>query len=230
MTESNKEELPTGQTTNAWNGGFRQKTPPTTSDDRHTVGVVELNRPARRWMATRQDLPWLTDITATTLHADDPAIRWDCLGAILTEISNALTDGNYVAFANFDEPIQITIRSGPADGLATAELAILKTWSNSDTAPRGDLLSPHLSAAELVWNVWKHAPEAILPVHSAVLDYEHDIDAYTDGFAAAARSARITRDYAAAQLRELTAAQAKRSPLYVTELVRATTITAHYAP
>ena len=170
----------------------------------------------------------LANDVGAALYVDDPAIRWDFLGAILTEISNALTDGNYVAFADFEESIQIAIHSGPADGLTTAELAILKTWSRSDAAPCGDLLSPHLTNAGVVWNVWKHVPEAILPIRSAVLEYEHYIDAYTDGPAAAVRAARITRDYAAAQLRELTAAQATRSSSYVTELVRATTITAHW--
>ena len=233
MTRINEEKVLAGQPVDQWNGIVQQKSSSMTGDtgdedDRHKVAVIELSWPQRLWMATRQDIAWLADRAEDAGHrydADIDDIRWQNLGAILTEISHALTSGNYEESAVLGETIAISIHSSPVDGLTRAEFNILNTWIVA--TPRGDPSSDQLFNAGVLWNVWKHAPQAILPIRSDILDYADDVDSATDSPSMAAECARVTRISAAAELKKLTTVFALRSPLYVAELARATTVTAH---
>lgn len=70
------------------------------------------------------------------------------------------------------------------------------------------------------WNVWKHAPAAILPIRSNVLDYTDDVNTMGERFAATIRGNATTG------LTELPTEVITRSPLYIDALTQATTITA----
>lgn len=137
---------------------------------------------------------------------------------MITGISLALADGSYDESQLLNDAIEIST-TAPAGGLTLSETKTLKSWFTFAEAPRGDLWDNDLvNGRHRLWNVWKHAPAAILPIRSAVLDYTDDVN--TRGVAATIRGNATTG------LTELPTEVITRSPLYIDALTQATTITA----
>lgn len=151
---------------------------------------------------------------------DRDDIRWDEIGLIITGVSLALADGSYDESQLLDDAVSVSI-SAPDGGLTLSETRILKSWFTFAEAPRGDLwVNDLVNGRHRLWNVWKHAPSAILPIRSGVLDYTDDVDSMGESFAA------TIRDNATMGLNKLPADVITRSPLYVAALAKAKTITA----
>lgn len=157
-------------------------------------------------MATRDELPWLNnpDVDEGTQRSPDrDDIRWRELGAILTEVSSSLAEGRYVCSANLNDTIEIAITTGPPEGLTLAEVEVLEAWFDYVDAPRGDPWSDGLvNGRHRLWNVWKHAPHAVLPIRSDLLDY----------------SEKAADDLEKADIKNLSKGIADRSPLYIAEI------------
>lgn len=184
---------------------------------------LHIPRPERYWMATAGLFPGMVDPDiddGRQRWPDRDDIRWDEIGLIITGVSLALADGSYDESQLLDDAVSVSI-SAPDGGLTLSETRILKSWFTFAEAPRGDLwVNDLVNGRHRLWNVWKHAPSAILPIRSGVLDYTDDVDSMGESFAA------TIRDNATMGLNKLPADVITRSPLYVAALAKAKTITA----
>lgn len=183
---------------------------------RFDVVNVEIQRPTRWWLASRLLLSEISDPDVddgVQRHADRDELRWHILGDLLTGISRALQEGDYVT-SKSDE-LSVVVDVDHIDGgLTLAEAEVLDSWFSHQEAPRADgwSLAP-ANGRHRLWNVWRHSPQAIVPVRSVLLDFTDEIE--TEYLA------RTIRDGARVGLGNLPAVIEKTSPAYVAEIRQA---------
>lgn len=187
---------------------------------RFDVRSIDLTHPERWWLATRTLLTELVDPDiedGAQRHDDRDELRWNTLGAILTEISVALQQKNYRRRG--DDPHLVTIDVTPVEGgLTLAEAEVLESWFTYDESPRGDAWNVTVSnGRHRLFNVWAHHTNAALPIRSDLLDYTDEVDSE--------RLAETIRDSATAGLASLPTIVRGRSPEYVAQLHAAANIT-----
>lgn len=198
--------------------------PSSTDPSRVRVGVdmVELTNPERWWLATADIMPWRTDPDAgetVPRHPDRDEIRWDVLGRVLTEVSNRLQCGEYERSARDPHVYEITFMP-QGGGLTPGEVDILRSWFTTGEEPKADGWHTQLEdGRRRVWNVWRHKPNAWLPIRSFLLDY---LDAVAEGGPFLAASIRERAVYGRKVLPSIVA---RRSPQYAAALERAQKVT-----
>ena len=154
-----------------------------------------VRHPERWWLATLRDLPWLTDP-----DVDDGRQRWDDrdqldwagVGEAVVAVWSWLASGE----ADPDEPATVVV---PAPWvLPPAEAAVVRSWWAAE-APQGDVWSDELTnGRHRLWNVWRVAPAARLPIRSDTLGYMDDVPGMPQ-LAASIRDSVATGLKAAAQ-------------------------------
>lgn len=173
--------------------------------------------PERWWIAAREDLPWLTDPDADEghlRHRDRDERQWTTIARIVETVGRAIAGG--VHDVDEDDP---TVARVPVavDGLTPADRNIVTSWFRAGSqAPWGDPWEDSLTnGRHRLWNVWRAAPDAQVPVYSATLVGLDDVPLMGEQFAA------VVAQSAADGLRQMPAGPATRSPRYVDELRRA---------
>lgn len=176
--------------------------------------TLYVRRPEWWWIAAREDLAWLTDPDTDdgnqrSMDRDEP--EWSTIATIVETVGRALVNGDHDV--DEDDP---TLALVPVDiaGLAPADQNIVTSWFQAGVrAPWGDPWDDCLTdGRHRLWNAWRAAPDALLPIYSATLVGLDDIPFMNERFAAeVARSA-------AEGLRKIPTGTAHRSPRYVDEL------------
>lgn len=177
------------------------------------ASVVEIDRPDRYWIAARGDMTWLTnpDIDDRRVrHADRDDIDWKAVAAAATAISALLRAGQLDASDGGASGFVATV---PGLTLRLRELQILESLFTYAEAIRGDLWDEGvINGRHRLWNIWRAAPDALIPVRSDLLDYTDDIESQGEAFAA------IVADSARTGLHQLPAEVGQRAPLFAAAL------------
>ena len=130
---------------------------------------LHIPRSERYWMATAELFPGMIDPDVDDGRqrwADRDDIRWNEIGRMITGVSRVLGAGSYAEPELLDDAIEVST-AAPVGGLTLSETKILESWFTFAEAPRGDLWDNDLvNGRHRLWNVWKHAPVAILPIRS----------------------------------------------------------------
>ena len=198
---------------------------PDISTMRFTLDLLEISRPERWWTATRLQLvdqadPDLED--GAQRHPDRDDIRWHLIGAMLSQISAKLDAGDYRDSAVLTNTAELDLTSDPS-GYTLDEIRIIESWFTFGSYPKAD--GWQLASGDgrhRIWNVWRHRPDAQLPMRSHLLDFLDEIE--TEHLAA------TIREQATAGLAELPEVVRDRSPHYVHQLRLATQATVNTAP
>lgn len=172
--------------------------------------------PERWWIAARTDLPWLTDP-----DVDDGRVRWPdrderqwtAVASLVEAVARAIASGGHDV--DDDDPAVATV---PADvgALGPVDRKIVTSWFRAGSeAPSGDPWEDGLTnGRHRLWNAWRAAPDALLPIYSDTLAGLDDAPVMGEQFAA------VVAQSAADGLRDVPAGPANRSPRYVDELRR----------
>lgn len=172
--------------------------------------------PERWWIAAREDLAWLTDP-----DVDDGRVRWPdrdqrqwtAVAGVVDAVGRAIAYGGH----DVDEE-DPTVALVPVDmaRLAPADRNIVRSWFRAGAeAPSGDPWDDSLTnGRHRLWNAWRAAPDALLPVYSDTLAGIDDAALMGEQFAA------VVAQSAVDGLRELPTGPANRSPRFVDELRR----------
>lgn len=183
------------------------------------VDKVEVARADRYWIAAREDLPWLGDPDVedgSQRHADRDEVDWRAIGTLLTSISASLADGGWSIDHDelSGELAIIAVSENP--GLVLRDLEVLESFFSAAEKVCGDPSSEDLTnGRHRLWNIWKHLPDAHLPIGSAHLSFQDDLDDLRDEDRAHFYEA------SAELLRATPEAVARRSPAYMRALARA---------
>jgi hypothetical protein len=193
-----------------------------------SLDMIELAWPERFWMATPEYFPSLEEAGLDDDAQDYPdsgEIRWHALGVILTEVGEALATGRYTYSDDVSDTIEIPVHTTPADGLTQRELQILESWSD-ESVPTDDPWADNLSDGKhRLWAIWKHHPEAVIPIRSNLLTDAADMLPAASAYQATALAVSI-RAQATTAHRHFTPEFRRLSPLYVDAIDKARSITA----
>lgn len=160
------------------------------------------------WIASRGDLPWLADPDQEDCRIRwHDRVNWAAVAAVVSRAGVALTHANRGGIVEL-----------PLDDsdLGEGERSIVKSWFvGLAGSPIADPWSDALTdGRHRLWNAWHATPDALLPIHSALLPYELDAPSmgqtFTTQIAMCARGGLTTTSQ-----RILS-----RSPLYASELRR----------
>lgn len=186
------------------------------TEQRDPVTTVYVLHPERWWIATRADLPWLTDP-----DKDDGRVRWSdrderqwgTIAGVIEAAGRALASGAHDV--DQDDP---TVAFVPVDlaGFAPADRNIVTSWFRAGSeAPSTDPWEDGLmNGRHRLWSTWRAVPGALLPVYSGLLPYLDDVPIMGEELARGVAQSAIDG------LRRIPAAPANRSPRYVEELRR----------
>ncbi|MWV75927.1 hypothetical protein C5C31_11700 [Rathayibacter rathayi] len=177
------------------------------------ASTIEIDRPERYWVAAREDMPWLTDPDIDDRgcrHPDRDDVDWTAVAAAATSISSLLRAGQLDASDGEGSGFVATV---PGLTLRLRELEILESLFTVAEAIRGDLWDEGVvNGRHRLWNIWRAAPDALIPVRSDLLDHTDDIDSQGDTFAA------VVTDSTRTAMRQLTAEVGQRAPLFTAAL------------
>lgn len=169
-------------------------------------------KPQRWWFAKKEDLWWLTDPDEDEGRrwADRDTRQWAAIAPIVDGVARALSAGKY-ADADGDATVRVELSA-----LDEADREIVLSWLQLWQAPSADAWSTtSTDGRHRLWNTWHAAPEALLPLYSALLWHADDVDEMPSDHL------RSYRDEAAGGLVYLSEEIAARAPGYVQELQRA---------
>lgn len=137
---------------------------------------LRVRHPERWWLATRRDLPWLTDPDVDDGRqrwTDRNELDWAAVGEAVVSIGFRLTTGS--SSVDPDDPTYVIVPTPWV--LPEPEATVARSWWGSE-APQGDVWSTGLvNGRHRLWNVWRVAPQAQLPVRSDTLEYLSDVPA-----------------------------------------------------
>ena len=182
--------------------------------------LLPIAAPDQYWMATRKSFPDLIDPDiqdGKQRHNDRDSIRWRELAQAVNSIGELLQEGIWT----WDEGYTwLNVEKSPEDGFTAPERGIVKAWFSHAEGVKADPRSDSsvFNGRHRLWNTWKHSPDAVLPVRSALLEQFDDLPHLDASFVLP------FQDAAARGLDEMPEDVRARSPRFVSSLVKATSI------
>lgn len=143
---------------------------------------VELVNPQRYWLAVRDDMPALQDPDVEDQcqrWPDRDERDWAGIAAAVQHVMDELAQGRgRVELVDEDDPDtgEHVVLDADLDHLDTKDQDIVSEWFWEALRPTADPWSDSVQdGRHRLWNCWRVAPDAVLPVHSVKLQYLDDI-------------------------------------------------------
>jgi hypothetical protein len=153
--------------------------------------LVTLEHPERWWLAVQADMPWLTDPDVEDghpRHADCDDRDWAGIATAVQDVMAEVVAGRgRIELIYEDEPSEGNhlVVDADLEHLDATDQDIVTEWFWHQCGPIADPWDDRLvNGRHRLWNAWKAAPQAALPVESALLKYLDDIPLMDGGFAA----------------------------------------------
>lgn len=173
---------------------------------------ILMPHPERFWLAARTDVDLAVDPDkqdGKQRWPDRDTLDWARIAALVDDAGARIARKELTVDVDGDQVIEVDDA-----GLTKVERRVVSSWLMSGEPPVSDPGALEVgNGRHRLWNGWKHAPNAVLPIHSGVLQ---DVDSVAEMSALesliAAEASRV--------LSEVGSGVAYRSPHYVLELRR----------
>ena len=137
---------------------------------------VFLSNPERFWLAARSDIPYLSDPDVDDGYqrwADRDELRWGEIARVVEEAGQRVVAGGVYIDEEQDQLLDLWI----PDWFTPAERKVVTSWFKPSSSPHRD---PWADASmgdgrHRLWNTWKRAPDALLPIFCYSLSYLDDL-------------------------------------------------------
>lgn len=131
-------------------------------------------------------MPWLVDPDVEDGRQrweDRDTIRWQLIAEVVQELGAKLANHEYPAVQEEDSTVY-DLSAPERVALTPEERKIVAKWFSNVEAPRADPWADHLeNGRHRLWNVWKAAPDSVLPILSDLLLWEDSIAEMGEEFA-----------------------------------------------
>lgn len=168
----------------------RHRATQTDAEQDEAVTKIYLANPERYWLAVRADMPWIQDPDVDDQRQrwagrDEP--DWAAIAAAVQHVMDEVVAGRgRIEPMDEDEPeagehIVVDVH---LDHLDAEGQEIVREWFDNHTGPVADPWEDSLeNGRHRLWNSWRAASDAVLPVHSALLLWLDSIPRMNDDFA-----------------------------------------------